>query len=128
MFPFSCFGALWAACWLNCRSGKLSDKMDRRYVLIGISALLVIAAPAANFLVLKGGWYLIVSTILIGCGTFTLYPISVSHINDLVTDDERISASSMLILTQNLGLILGPILVSAGMSLFGSWFFIASFR
>ena len=33
----------------------------------------------------------------------------------------------MLILTQNLGLILGPILVSAGMSLFGSWFFIASF-
>lgn len=107
--------------------GKLSDKMDRRHVLIGISALLVIAAPAANFLVLKGGWYLIVSTILIGCGTFTLYPISVSHINDLVTDDERISASSMLILTQNLGLILGPILVSAGMSLFGSWFFIASF-
>lgn len=107
--------------------GKLSDKMDRRYVLIGISVLLMVVAPAANFLVLKGGMYLIISTILIGCGTFTLYPISVSHINDLVTDEERVTASSMLILAQNIGLILGPVIVSAGMSWLGPWFFIASF-
>ena len=107
--------------------GKLSDKMDRRYVLIGLSGLLIIVAPLAGFLVPMGGWYLILSTILIGSGTFTLYPISVSHINDLVTDEERISASGMLILTQNLGLIMGPILVSAGMSALGPWFFLAAF-
>ena len=107
--------------------GRLSDKMDRRYVLIGISIMLIIVAPLANFLVAQGGMALIISTILIGAGTFTLYPISVSHVNDLVRDDERVSASGMLILTQNIGLVLGPILVSAGMRVFGNWFFLAAF-
>ena len=107
--------------------GRLSDKMDRRYVLIGISIMLIIVAPLANFLVLQGGTALIISTILIGAGTFTLYPISVSHVNDLVSEEERVSASGMLILTQNIGLVLGPILVSAGMRVFGNWFFLAAF-
>ena len=107
--------------------GRLSDKMDRRYVLIGISIMLIIIAPLANFLVLQGSTALIISTILIGAGTFTLYPISVSHVNDLVKDDERVAASGMLILSQHIGLVLGPILVSTGMQAFGNWFFIAAF-
>ena len=107
--------------------GRLSDKMDRRYVLVGISIMLIIVAPLANFLVTQGGAALIISTILIGAGTFTLYPISVSHVNDLVKDDERVAASGMLILAQHIGLVLGPILISAGMHVLGNWFFIAAF-
>lgn len=107
--------------------GKLSDTMDRRYVLTGIACFLVILAPIVHFMVLKGGYYLIISTMLLGAGTFTLYPISVSHVNDLIPDEERINASGMLILTQNIGLVSGPILVSGGMSLFGPFFFMAAF-
>ena len=107
--------------------GRLSDKMDRRYVLVGISIMLIIVAPLANFLVTQGGTALIISTILIGAGTFTLYPISVSHVNDLVSEEERVSASGMLILAQHVGLVLGPILISAGMQVFGNWFFLAAF-
>lgn len=107
--------------------GRLSDKMDRRYVLVGISIMLIIVAPLANFLVTQRGTALIISTILIGAGTFTLYPISVSHVNDLVSEEERVSASGMLILAQHVGLVLGPILISAGMQVFGNWFFLAAF-
>lgn len=107
--------------------GKLSDLTDRRYVLIGIAVFLVILAPVVQFLVLRGGAALIVVTMLLGAGTFTLYPISVSHVNDLINDEERINASGMLILAQNIGLVAGPIVVSAGMSLVGSWFFPAAF-
>lgn len=107
--------------------GKLSDKMDRRYVLIGIAVFLVFMAPLTQFLVLKGGFTLIIATMFLGAGTFTMYPISVSHVNDLIDDEERISASGMLILAQNLGLVIGPIIVSAGMSLFGPLFFPAAF-
>lgn len=107
--------------------GKLSDMMDRRYILLGIAIFLTILAPAVHFFVLQGGMSLIISTMLLGAGVFTLYPISVSHVNDLIKDDERISASGKLILTQNIGLVMGPILVSAGMSLFGTAFFMAAF-
>lgn len=107
--------------------GKLSDLTDRRYVLVGIAVFLVILAPVVQFLVLRGGAALVVVTMLLGAGTFTLYPISVSHVNDLIDDEERINASGMLILAQNIGLVAGPIVVSAGMSLVGSWFFPAAF-
>ena len=66
-------------------------------------------------------------TMLLGACTFTLYPISVSHINDLVTDAQRVHISGMLILAQSIGLISGPIIVSAGMSLFGPDFFMVAF-
>ena len=33
----------------------------------------------------------------------------------------------MLILAQHIGLVLGPILISAGMQVLGNWFFIAAF-
>lgn len=107
--------------------GKLSDLFDRRYVLIGICAALCLIAPLSYFMIMKGGIYLIISTMVLGSCIFTLYPISVSHINDLITDDERVHTSGLLILAQNIGLILGPVIVSAGMSQFGSAFFIASF-
>ena len=107
--------------------GRLSDLTDRRYVLVGISVVLAVLAPLVHFMALYGGWALICSVILLGSGVFTLYPIAVSHVNDLISDDERIQASGMLILTQNIGLVIGPVAVAAGMNLFGPSFFVVSF-
>ena len=107
--------------------GRLSDLTDRRHVLFYICCALGFIVPAADILVIKGGWYLAALTMLLGACTFTLYPISVSHINDLVTDAQRVHISGMLILAQSIGLISGPIIVSAGMSLFGPDFFMVAF-
>ena len=120
---FGVFGGLLAQIPL----GRLSDLTDRRHVLFYICCALGFIVPAADILVIKGGWYLAALTMLLGACTFTLYPISVSHINDLVTDAQRVHISGMLILAQSIGLISGPIIVSAGMSLFGPDFFMVAF-
>lgn len=120
---FGVFGGLAAQIPL----GKLSDITDRRHVLFYICCALGLIVPAADLMIIKGGWYLIILTMMLGACTFTLYPISVSHINDLVSDEQRVHISGLLILSQSIGLISGPIIVSAGMSLFGADFFMISF-
>ena len=120
---FGVFGGLLAQIPL----GRLSDLTDRRHVLFYICCALGFIAPAADFLIIKGGWYLIILTMLLGACTFTLYPISVSHVNDLVSNEQRVHISGMLILAQSIGLISGPIIVSAGMSLFGPDFFMVAY-
>lgn len=120
---FGVFGGLLAQFPL----GKISDMMDRRYVLIGICAALCLIVPVSYFMASKSILWLILSTLLLGSCVFTLYPISVSHINDLISDDERVNASGLLILAQNVGLIAGPVIVSIGMTYFGNAFFMAAF-
>lgn len=120
---FGVFGGLVAQYPL----GKLSDRMDRRYVLTGICAVLVFLAPLIHFMINGGNASLIISTMLLGSCIFTLYPISVSHVNDLISDDERLHASGMLILAQYLGLIIGPIIVSLAMQYIGVSMFAFSF-
>lgn len=107
--------------------GRLSDKMDRRYVLLFSSIILCILSPVMYFLMSKGGWYLGTCAFFLGASLFVLYPVCVSHINDLVEDNERVQASGRLILLQGSGLITGPIVVSFFMEHIGNISFVGSF-
>ena len=107
--------------------GKLSDKFDRRYVLMWTSGFLFLIAPWMQFLIDESMIILAISAILLGCGIFVMYPISVSHTNDKLEDAERTQASGMLILLQSMGLIIGPIIISALMQYFGNIWFLLSF-
>jgi len=69
---------------------------------------------------------LIPSALLLGGGTFILYPICVSHVNDKIADDERVEAAGLLLMLQSLGMIIGPIAISYIMQQFGSIFFLIS--
>ena len=68
-----------------------------------------------------------VSAFILGCGTFVLYPICVSHVNDKIADAERVRASGLLILLQSLGMIGGPILVSFLMQHLGTICFVLAY-
>lgn len=107
--------------------GRLSDKMDRRYVMMMIAGILFFAAPWVHFLIDNGRTELIISALVLGCGTFILYPISVSHVNDLIEDDDRVNASGMLILLQSLGMIGGPIIIAYFMQHWGSISFVIGY-
>lgn len=107
--------------------GKLSDKFDRRYVLMWTSGFLFLIAPWMHYLLNCGMLILAGSAILLGCGIFVMYPISVSHTNDKLEDAERTQASGKLILLQSMGLIIGPIIISAMMQFFGNICFLLSF-
>ncbi len=107
--------------------GRLSDKFDRRFVLMWACGLLFFVAPWIHVLIDNGRWELIAAAAILGSGTFILYPISVSHVNDLISDSERIHASGMLILLQSIGMIAGPIGISFLMQHFGAMWFLLSF-
>lgn len=107
--------------------GRLSDKMDRRFVLMWTSGFLFLIAPWIQYFIHDGTLLLALSAILLGCGTFVMYPICVSHVNDQLEDAERTNASGMLILLQSLGLIIGPIIISVLMQTFGNMWFLLSY-
>ena len=50
---------------------------------------------------------------------FALYPLCVAHSNDHLSEEERIGASSGLVLTYSAGAVAGPMLGSIGMGALG---------
>ena len=107
--------------------GRLSDRMDRRFLMMWIAGILFFIAPWVHFFVSVGVWQLCTGAMLLGCGTFILYPLSVSHVNDLIEDDDRVSAAGMLILLQSLGMIFGPVAISYFMQHFGAISFVLAY-
>lgn len=107
--------------------GRLSDKMDRRFVLLWTSGFLFLIAPWVHLFMDDGSIAIAAAASLLGCGTFIMYPICVSHVNDQIEDSERVNASSMLILLQSMGLIIGPVIISFAMQHWGNIWFLLSY-
>lgn len=98
--------------------GMLSDRFDRRLVVIGcFLAVSAICAPLA--LAVLPGFATIVLGIAFGGFAFALYPLCVAHSNDHLTEDERLGASSGLVLTYSAGAVAGPLIGSIGMGAVG---------
>lgn len=99
--------------------GILSDKLDRRRVLVAI-ALLALAADA-GFLLLKPetrGLNLLLAAIL-GGSIFALYPVIVAHANDHAAPGTSIQISGGLLLTYGIGGIIGPLIAGGLMGTAG---------
>ena len=99
--------------------GWLSDRVDRRGVIV-----------AASFAVcaLSGGLALtahpqlgrqLVLAVLFGGFAFSLYSLCVSHANDFLSDDDRVAASSGLLLVYGIGAAIGPFSAAASMRALG---------
>lgn len=102
--------------------GKLSDLFDRRTVIIGLAAALVLASlamiPVAG---LAQRWPLFLVALFFGGLSFTLYPVCVAHTNDHLDRSELVQASGGLILFYSAGATIGPIAGSATMTAIGPW-------
>ncbi len=104
--------------------GALSDRLDRRKVLIvimllaGLSAILCILVSDGDsriLLLAVGGF----------CGlALPLYSVCIAYINDHLDPSQMIAASGTLVLVSGAGAVVGPTVVAAMMDEFGnSWFF-----
>ncbi|HYD30656.1 MAG TPA: MFS transporter [Azospirillaceae bacterium] len=97
--------------------GRLSDRFDRRTVIIGLSAALTLTSLAMiGAAGLDRPLILLAVAPLFGGLSFTLYPVCLAHTNDHVDKAELLSASGGLILANSIGAILGPLLASAAMA------------
>jgi MFS family permease len=101
-------------------AGRLSDRIDRRLVIAGLSA---IAAVAAAFLTIFGGELsFTVATLLFaiwGAGSLSFYGIAVAHMADRADPTQIARATSGLLFVWALGSVVGPLSAGAVTSLFG---------
>lgn len=100
--------------------GRLSDRMDRRLVIIG--ACLGAAAAGLSMVLLAGlvpfGLHLF--GFAFGLFAFPIYSLSVAHLNDFITEaSDYVEAASGLLLVFAIGAIAGPVIASAVMHLVG---------
>jgi len=99
--------------------GKLSDRMDRRKVIAGLSGFGAIVSVAAVIATYGGPELLIALSLLIGAGPMLLYSLFIAYTNDHLRPEQMVAASSTLILIFGSGAILGPSSAGALMDVVG---------
>ena len=98
--------------------GWMSDRMDRRQLMMGLSilgtagALLAIMA-GSNFIAL------LLSAFLIGGMSNPLYSLLIAHTNDYLDFDDMAAASGGLLFINGVGAISGPLIVGWVMQTYG---------
>ncbi|PPR50606.1 MAG: putative MFS-type transporter YcaD [Alphaproteobacteria bacterium MarineAlpha5_Bin5] len=100
--------------------GYVSDKIDRRIILIAVT---FIAAGLSVLIAISSYISLILFFILAAIFSsmcLPIYSLVVAHTNDFLNPDEIVSASSTITKLLGVGSILGPIIVSSTMVVFGS--------
>lgn len=92
--------------------GRLSDKLDRRYVLIGACLVAASVGVTIRFTTPTLGHGILIFALLYGSTAFPLYSICAAHMNDHIEEGGFVEASSGLLLVFAGGAIAGPLLVS----------------
>merc|ERR1712023_90149 len=82
--------------------GRLSDKLDRRKVIV-FSFGGTFAAAIAMALLGTPGVILMTLGFLFGGLSFALYPLCVAHTNDHLQPEQRVAASGGLVMLYSLG-------------------------
>jgi MFS family permease len=99
--------------------GRLSDRYDRRYVILAVASATAAASLALVLLAGEAQWAVIALVCLYGGFSFSLYPLGVAHANDFVAAEDAVKASGGLVLSWGLGASLGPIAASVLMGVLG---------
>lgn len=107
-----------AALVLQYPIGWLSDRMDRRVLIIWIS-MIGGAGSLAAFLV-PGNFFLIVfSGAVVGGMSNPLYALLIAYMNDYLEKDDMAAASGGLLFINGVGAIMGPLIVGWMMDVIG---------
>ncbi|MFU8804682.1 MAG: MFS transporter [Bradymonadaceae bacterium] len=99
--------------------GRLSDRFDRRRVIITTNIVAVTVAVGAWAAMDLGPAAVLGLIFLVGGICLPLYALGMAHTNDDLRPGQMVAASSSLVLVFGLGATLGPVLVAAFMSILG---------
>ena len=100
--------------------GWLSDRVDRRRVMLGAALVGALApAVAAAGLVDPAGGAAFAMMFVLGAAALPLYSLSVSHVNDYLSPREMVGASGTLVFVTGFGLIAGPLAAAFALEVMG---------
>lgn len=99
--------------------GWLSDKIDRRYVMVLISIIGAIACFSAMISGVDTRIVFYGVIVLIGASIFPLYSVTIAHANDHSAPDEFVETSSGLLIVYGGGSIIGPLMGAVAMESIG---------
>ncbi len=109
--------------------GKLSDMIDRRIVLAGVTIAAAACALAAILFGAVSTPVLLACAAAYGAASFPMYSLSIAHTNDRLEMDQIVPASGTLVLLGGIGAILGPVSASGAMAVTGPegffWYLLA---
>ncbi len=98
--------------------GWLSDRFDRRFVIIG--AALTATATIFTMMALvpdePSRWLLYLCVAIFGGTIVPTYSVVMAHVNDAVGEGEFVAASGGLLIMQGAGAVAGPLLAGLAMS------------
>ena len=98
--------------------GWVSDKIDRRLLILLISAASATGSASAYF---AGGYFfaLVFAAFLVGGLTNPLYSLLIAHANDFIEYEDMASAAAGLLFVNGVGAVSGPIIIGYAMNAFG---------
>lgn len=99
--------------------GRLSDRFDRRHVILGLTAALGVTSTAIAVLGPRPVWLLGTLVGLYGGIAYTLYPLSLAHANDRIEPADLVPTAAGLLLWFGIGAVAGPPLAAAAMNRVG---------
>ncbi len=99
--------------------GRLSDKLDRRIIIVATTFIAAGAALAAAVLPGISAGTVLALVCLFGAATLPLYSLVVAHTNDFLKPEEMVAASGSLMLMFGAGAVIGPAIAGFVMSAIG---------
>lgn len=88
--------------------GRLSDRIDRRKVIVGLSGVAALIGVLLVVLDPHGGWLLYALFGIYGFCAYPLYGIAVAHANDSAKEGDFAKISGGMLLIMGCGLAIGP--------------------
>lgn len=99
--------------------GWLSDRRDRRHVIIGVSVAASAAAFVLSFSESFPAWGQVAALFAWGSAALTIYAVCIAHGTDRVPRELMVAACSSLLLAYGVGAVIGPAFSGFIMTLVG---------
>ncbi|MEQ8378535.1 MFS transporter [Parvibaculum sp.] len=101
--------------------GRMSDRMDRRRVIVVLSIGAALGEGALVLAGMNGGVFAVMGAgFLFGIFGLTLYSVVVAHMNDHGQSESFVAISGGMLIVFSVGSIIGPTAASVGVSTFGT--------
>jgi MFS family permease len=108
-------GALLGGALIQFPLGRISDRTDRRRILLAVAAGAFVIGVAMATLHPRTPLLVIGLVIVFGAMIYPMYALAVAHANDFAAEDEFVRLAGGLLLLYGFGTMIGPILAAQAM-------------